>query len=454
MSKNNTREELEKDSLDCLWYPFTQMNDHKENAPLIIEKGEGNYLIDIDGNKYLDGVSSLWTNVHGHNNKRLNDAIKAQVDKISHSTMLGLGNDVAIKLAKKLVEITPDGLKKVFYSDSGSSSVEIALKMAYQYQQQAEEGNSNKKKFISMKNAYHGDSIGAVSVGGIDLFHRVYSSLLFDAIHAEAPYPYRHESGTEEGCLKDCIEKLEKLIVKHHEEVCALVIEPLVQGATGLFVHPKGFLKAVRNLCTKYDIIMIADEVAVGFGKTGKMFACELEDVCPDIMTVAKGISGGYLPLAATITTDKIYNGFLGDFKNPRTFYHGHTYTGNPLACAAAIANIELFEEEKVLEKLQGKISYFTTKLDRIKNLKHVGDVRQCGVMVGIELVKNKETKQPFEYDRRIGDKVCAEVRKLGVIIRPLGHVLVLMPPLSISEDELKIICDSVYKSIIEVTEN
>lgn len=454
MKQNSERlKQLENDSRSSLWYPFTQMSDYIEKSPLIIEKGEGNYLIDVEGNKYIDGVSSLWTNVHGHNKKELNDAIKNQVDKICHSTLLGLSNAPAIECAKMLTEIAPEGLNKVFYSDSGSTSVEIALKMAYQYHQQSPKGSKERTKFITFKNAYHGDTVGSISVGGIDLFHQIYGPLLFEAIHAPSPYIYRHESKTEEGTLKDCTEKLEKLFEDNKGTVCALVIEPLVQGAAGLFVHPKGFLKAVRNLCTKYGVFMICDEVAVGFGKTGKMFACEHEDVCPDIMTVAKGITGGYVPLAATITTDEIFEGFIADYSETKTFYHGHTYTGNPIACAAAVANMKIFKDEKVLENLAPKIEHFTNALKPLEELKHVGDVRQCGVMVGVELVISKETREEYIYTERIGDQVCAEARKHGVLIRPLGHVLVMMPPLSITCEQLDTMCEVVKNAIITVTE-
>lgn len=452
--KSNRYIELENDDKKYIWHPFTQMEGYLEEDALVIEKGDGNHLIDVDGNKYIDGVSSLWTNVHGHKKDKLDKAIKDQVDKISHSTLLGISNVPAIECAKKLVEITPNGLNKVFYSDSGSTSVEIALKMAFQYYKQS--GKENKKtKFISMKNSYHGDTIGSVSVGGIDIFHQVFGKLLFQSLTVDAPYCYRCPVGKElTTCNIACLEQVEETMAKNHKEVAALVIEPLVQGAAGILTQPEGYIKRVRELCNKYNILMIADEVAVGFGKTGKMFACEKEDVVPDIMTVAKGISGGYLPLAATITTDEIYNGFLGKYEEFKTFFHGHTYTGNPLACAVAIANMEIFEEENVLENLQDKIKYLSSRLELFKELQHVGDVRQQGVMIGIELVKDKETKEDYSSVERIGHKVILESRKNGLLIRPLGNVIVLMPPLSITMKELEILCDVTYNSIKKVTEN
>lgn len=445
---------LERDDTRYIWHPFTQMQDYVKETPLIVEEGYGCILKDINGNEYIDGISSLWTNVHGHRKEKLDLAIKNQLDMIAHSTLLGLSNIPAIRCAKKLVEIAPEGLTRVFYSDNGSTAVEIALKIAFQYHQQAEGGNPNKTKFISLINAYHGDTIGSVSVGGIDLFHATYKSLLFPSIHAPSPYCYRCSFGkSHDSCDYECLQNMEEIIKNHSGEVAALVIEPLVQGAAGILVQPPGYLAKVRELCTKYDIFMIADEVAVGFGKTGTMFACEREGVSPDIMAIAKGISGGYLPLAATLTTEEIYQGFLGEYKDFKTFFHGHTYTGNPLACAVSLANIEVFEEEKILEDIKGKIEYFTQRLLPFESLDHVGEVRQRGFMVGIELVADKETKDPYPLEEKIGHRVIMEARNHGVIIRPLGNVIILMPPLSISIEELNRLCDAVYRSIRTVTE-
>jgi len=437
-----------------IWHPFTQMQEYSREEIVVIEEGEGVILKDIDGNEYIDGVSSLWTNVHGHRKKQLDEALKKQIDKIAHSTLLGISNVPAIRLAKRLVEITPSGLEKVFYSDNGATAVEIAIKMAFQYQKQAKDGNPKKEKFISLKNAYHGDTIGAVSVGGIELFHSIYEPLLFKTYKAEAPYCYRCAFKKEyPSCNMECVAALEELMYQHCQEVTAFIIEPLVQGAAGIIVQPPGYLKKVRELCTKYDILMIADEVAVGFGKTGKMFACEHEDVNPDIMALGKGITGGYMPLAATLTTEKIYKAFLGEYHELKTFYHGHTYTGNPLACSVAIANLDVFEKEKVIETIKPKIKHLEGLLKEFRDLEHVGDIRQCGFMVGIELVKNKDTKEPYPIADRMGYKVILEARKHGVIIRPLGDVIVLMPPLSITLDQLTKLCEVTYYSIKKITQ-
>lgn len=446
--------QLEHDDRKYIWPPFTQMKEHVRQVPIIIEEGSGCGLKDIYGHEYIDGVSSLWTNVHGHRNENLDAAIKNQLNKLAHSTMLGLSNVPAIRLAKKLVEITPEGLSRVFYSDSGSTAVEIAIKIAFQYQQQAAGGNPERTKFISVVNAYHGDTIGSVSVGGIDLFHATYRPLLFQTLKAESPYCYRCVFGKSfPSCGFECVNQMEDLMKENRNQVAGLVMEPLVQGAAGILVHPPGYLKKVRELCTRYDIPMIVDEVAVGFGKTGKMFACEHENVMPDIMALAKGISGGYLPLAATLATEKIYEGFLAEYDEFKTFFHGHTYTGNPLACAVSIASLEIFEEEKVLEKLQDKIAHFTKRLEPFKELDHVGDVRQFGIMVGIELVTDKKTKEPYPVKNRTGHRVIMEARKRGLIIRPLGDVVVLMPPLAISMEELDRLCDITYESIQAVTD-
>lgn len=436
-----------------IWHPFTQMLEWMREEVIIIAEGEGNYLIDTNGNRYLDGVSSLWVNIHGHRRKEIDQAIKNQIDRISHSTLLGLSNIPSILLAKKLVEITPPSLEKVFYSDNGSTAVEIALKISFQYWQNL--GHGTKKKFISLNNAYHGDTIGAVSVGGIDLFHRIYNPLLFPSYRIPSPYCYRCEFDLHyPSCNLACADPLEDILSRNAEEIAGLIVEPIVQAAGGIIVSPSGYLRKIYEISRKYNIIFIADEVATGFGRTGKMFACEHENIDPDIMAISKGITGGYLPLAATLTTSEIYNAFLGRYEELKTFFHGHSYTGNPLACAAALANIEIFESEEVIKRIQEKISLLERLLKNFHELEHVGDIRQKGLIAGIELVKNKETKEPYPIAERKGHRVILEARKKGVILRPLGNVIVIMPPLSISNDELIYLMDVVYHSIKKVTES
>jgi adenosylmethionine-8-amino-7-oxononanoate aminotransferase len=394
-----------------LWHPFTQQRGWVGEHPVIVERAEGTDLIDVEGNRYIDGVSSLWCNVHGHAHPRVDAAIREQLDRMAHSTMLGLSHRPAIELAQRLVALAPAGLTRVFYSDSGSTATEIALKMAFQYWRQR---GQDRRRFVALRMAYHGDTIGSVSVGGIDLFHSLYEPLLFETLKAEP--------GDVTG--------MERLLAEHDGEVAAAIMEPLVQGAAGMLVHPPGYLRAVRDLCDQHGVLLILDEVATGFGRTGRMFACEHEGVAPDLMCLAKGISGGYLPLAATLTGERIYEGFLGEHEQFRTFFHGHTYTGNPLACAAGLATLDVFRDERTLERLQPKIEQLADLLQPVAEHPAVCEVRGCGFMVGIELVEHP-------LPMRIGHRVTLEARRRGAIIRPLGDVVVLMPPLSISAEEL-----------------
>jgi adenosylmethionine---8-amino-7-oxononanoate aminotransferase len=395
-----------------LWHPFTQQRGWVDEHPVIVERGEGTDLIDADGNRYIDGVSSLWCNVHGHAHPRIDAAVRDQLGKVAHSTMLGLSHRPAIELAQRLVELAPPGLTRVFYSDSGSTATEIALKMAFQYWRQRGE---DRRRFVSLDMAYHGDTIGSVSVGGIDLFHSLYEPLLFDSLRAKP----------------GDVEEMARLLAEHEGEVAAVIMEPLVQGAAGMLVHPLGYLRAVRELCDRHGVLLILDEVATGFGRTGRMFACEHEGVAPDLLCLAKGITGGYLPLAATLASERIYEGFLGEHEEFRTFFHGHTYTGNPLACAAALATLDVFREERTLDRLQGKIELLAELLEPVGAHPAVREVRRRGFMVGIELVEHP-------LPARIGHRVTLEARRRGAIVRPLGDVVVLMPPLAISDGDLR----------------
>lgn len=408
-----------------LWHPFTQQQGWVEEAPIVIEQADRCELIDSEGRRYIDGVSSLWCNVHGHRHPVIDLAVKDQLDRVAHSTMLGLSHRPAIELAEKLVEIAPPGLTRVFYSDSGSTAAEIALKMAFQYWHQQGE---RRTRFISLRDAYHGDTIGSVSVGGIDLFHSTYRPLLFDVLHAEP------------GDAAD----MERLLSEHDGEVAAVIVEPLVQGAAGMIVHPEGYLRRVRELCDRFGVLLVCDEVATGFGRTGRMFACQHEDVAPDLMCVAKGITGGYLPLAATLTTERIYEGFLGRHEEFKTFFHGHTYTGNPLACAAGLASLRLFEQERTMEVLQDKIALLGELLTTVARMPGVLEVRRRGFMVGIEL-------EGFPVEARAGHQVTLAARRRGAIVRPLGDVVVLMPPLAITKDELRTLVAITRESIAEV---
>jgi adenosylmethionine-8-amino-7-oxononanoate transaminase len=427
-----------------VWHPFTQMKGWLESQPVVIESGDGFYLIDTEGNRYIDGVSSLWCNVHGHRVKKIDDAIRSQLEKISHSTLLGLAQTKSIELAERLVKIAPKNLCKVFYSDSGATSVEIALKIAYQYYRNI---GQKRDKFIALGQSYHGDTIGSVSVGGIELFHSIFRPMLFDTHFVPSPFPYRFD-GTAEQCKQFTLDKIEEILQTQSGRICAVIAEPLVQGAAGMIVHPNGFLKGLRELTKKYNVLLIADEVATGFGRTGKMFACENEDVQPDIMCAAKGITGGYLPLAATLGSQEIFDAFLGKPEDFKTFYHGHTYTGNALACAAAVASLELFEENKIIESLPAKINLMKEYFRKIAEIDFVGDVRLCGLMGGIEIVKDCKTKKSFAYEKLIGAKLCAAMRPKGVMMRPLSDVIVLMPPVAIDLKTLKRLLDVVFDTL------
>lgn len=430
-----------------VWHPFTQMQAWPDDEPLIIARAEGNYLLDDLGRRYLDGVSSLWVTVHGHRKQELDEAIVAQLSKVAHSTLLGLASVPSIELAHKLVQLSPEGLTRVFYSDSGSTSVEIALKMAYQYWRQ--KGRPQKARFSALAEAYHGDTVGSVSVGGIDLFHQVFSGLLFPVERLPTPYTYRWRGPGD--CLSSCLAAAETLFAQKGDQLAAVVVEPLVQGAAGMLVQPKGYLAELARLARKHDVLLICDEVATGFGRTGTMFAVEQEGVQPDFLCVAKGLTGGYLPLAATLTTEQVYSAFLGTVADQRTFFHGHTYTGNPLACAVALANLELFEKERTLERLLPTVAALAGRLERIAQLSHVGEVRRRGMMVGIELVKDRATQEEYPYGDRVGFLVCQAARRRGILLRPLGNVLVLMPPLSLTVDEAEWLGDVVHDAIVEV---
>ncbi len=438
---------------EYVWHPFTQMKDYETKDPVVIEKGEGVYLYDSEGNKYIDGVSSLWVNIHGHKVPEIDEAIKKQVDSISHSTLLGITNPPAAKLAEELIKICPPGLKKVFYSGDGASAVEVGIKMAFQYWKNKE--RPEKKKFLYLENGYHGDTLGAVSVGGIDLFHSAFKDLLFDTHRAPSYYCYRCPLNKKfPSCRIACADEMGKILEEHHEEICAVILEPYVQAAGGMIVAPEGYLRKVREYCDKYDVLLILDEVATGFGRTGKMFACEHEDVCPDILVLGKGMTGGYLPLSATITNQKVYDAFLGDYEEYKTFFHGHSYAGNPISCAASIANIEVFEKRNTLAELKEKIEYFENELKEFTGLSHVGDVRNKGLMAGIELVEEKKTKKPYEAKERIGWKVADKAMENEVLLRPLGNVVVLMPPLGIPMEDLKKLMNVTFQSIKEATES
>jgi adenosylmethionine-8-amino-7-oxononanoate aminotransferase len=441
-----------------------------EHEPFLVERAHGCTLVDCEGREYLDGVSSLWCNVHGHRHPHIDAAIRRQLDQVAHVTLLGMAHPTTVRLARKLTEIAPAGLNHVFFSDDGATAVEVALKMAFQYWRQRGAGGPHpasdpvadersaqptqgRTKYLSWQNAYHGDTLGSVSVGGVARFHDMFRPLLFDVVRLPAPDTYRLPPGvTRETACDYFLGQLEAALQQHAGELAAVVIEPLLQAAAGIITHPPGFLRGVRELTRRHDVLLIADEVAVGFGRTGTMFACEQEQVVPDLLCLAKGLTGGYLPLAATLATDEIYNAFLGRYEQSKTFFHGHTYGGNPLGAAAALATLEIFEQEQTLTQLTPKIARLTEHLNRISRRPHVGDVRQRGLIAGIELVRDRSCRVPYPWEEKRGIRVCQHALQEGVWLRPLGNVVVIMPPLAVSLAELDRICAAVATGIDAAT--
>jgi len=435
-----------------VWHPFTPMLEQAGEETPVIASADGFHLIDTDGRRYLDGISSLWCNVHGHRVPEIDRAIREQLDNVAHSTLLGLSNVPSIHLAAELVRRVPAGLNHVFFSDNGSTAVEAALKIAYQFYRQRGTGREDRDLFISLSGAYHGDTVGSVSVGGIDLFHATYGGMLFQTIKIPSPAAYPLPPGfSRETYCSHCQAELERIVAEHHRRIAGFVIEPLVQGAAGILVHPAGWLHRVRELTAKYDILLIADEVATGFGRTGTLFACEQEQVRPDLLCLSKGITGGYLPLAATLATDEIYDAFLGEPALGRTFFHGHTYTGNPLACAAALASLALIEKNNVLDNVRSNSEMLTRRLAELQNHPHVGEIRQKGIMAGIELVADRNNQAPFAAEARIGHRIVLAGRSRGVVIRPLGDVLVLMPAPAMPGRLVDELCTATFAAIDEV---
>jgi adenosylmethionine-8-amino-7-oxononanoate aminotransferase len=447
---NATREELARWDREIVWHAFTQMAEYE---PFLIERAHGCTLIDADGSEYLDGVSSLWCNVHGHRHPRLDEALRQQLDKVAHVTSLGMSNPTTIRLAKRLVDLAPAGLRHVFFASDGSSAVEVGLKMAFQYWRQRPDPRPRKTTYVALGEAYHGDTLGSVSVGGVARFHEMFQPLLFEVLRLPAPDCYRRPPGvTRDTVGTHHLDLLEATLRARHEEIAAVVLEPLMQCAAGMLTHPAGYLRGVRDLTQRYGVLLLADEVAVGFGRTGTMFACQQEQVAPDLLCLGKGLTGGYLPMAATLATDEIWQAFLGTYADSKTFFHGHTYGGNPLAAAVALATLDVFDEEQTLARLPEKVARLAEHLTRLAQHPHVGDVRQRGLIAGVELVQDRGTAAPFPWAEKRGQQVCDYARSQGVWLRPLGNVLVIMPPLCVTLDELDKICLAVEGGIDAAT--
>ncbi|MFH1837561.1 MAG: adenosylmethionine--8-amino-7-oxononanoate transaminase [Candidatus Omnitrophota bacterium] len=450
MSRTMTKDIIERD-LKYVWHPYTQMKDCEKDPPIVIERADGIKLYDSNGNFYYDTISSWWCNVHGHNHPFIKNAIKKQMDLFEHVLFAGFTHEPAVDLAEKLIKITPDGIDRVFFSDNGSTAVEVALKMSLQYWQY--QGKKNKTKFLALDKAYHGDTVGAMSVSGVDLFNERFRPLFFATKKVPSPYCYRCPVGREKGnCAFECLKEAEKALKTHSEEIAAIILEPILMGAGGMIIYPSEYLKGIKELSVKYGVHLIADEVATGFGRTGKMFASEHAGVTPDIMCVSKGITSGYLPMAATLTSNEIFYSFYGEHNENKTFFHGHTYTANPLAAAAANASLALFEIEDTLDnasEINAKLSGFLKKMER---LSFVGDTRNIGAVGAIELVKNKETKEPFPPEKRIGAKIYGEALKNNLLLRPLGDVIYFFLPLCVNSSDLDDIFERAEKSLTILT--
>ena len=448
----DSREDIRRWDAEHVWHPFTQMQEYLATEPLVVVKAEGHYLIDDRGRRLFDGTSALWCNLLGHRVPSIDAAIVDQLGRFAHTTMLGTTHPGVAALARRLVEIAPSGLNHVFFSDSGATAVESALKIAFQYRllTQGKEAAQD-AVYLSLDNAYHGDTLGAAAVGGVELFHDIFKPILLPSLKTPSPYCYRCPIGKTPGeCSIDCADELELALARAEGRVCAVIVEPGVQAAAGILTLPAGFLARTAEACRKHGALLILDEVATGFGRTGTMFACEREGVRPDLLCLAKGLTGGYLPVAATLATDEIYAAFLGRYDEYRHFFHGHTYTGNALGCAAALATLDLLADGEIIRNVEGKARVLRDELAPLAAHARVGDIRQAGLMVGIELVADRGSKRPFPPGDRTGYHICLSLRERGIFLRPLGDVIVLMPPLSSTDAELRNLAASVHAAVVE----
>ncbi len=445
-----TRDEITHWDQHNYWHAFTQMGEYDS---LVIDRAEGVWLYDIEGHRYLDGVSSMWCNLLGHGHPRINRAIRQQLDQVAHSTSLGMGNRPAATLAKRLADLTPGDLQHVFFGSDGSSATEVALKMAFQYWLQCDEPCPQKTKYLALGDAYHGDTLGSASVGGIARFHEIFEPLLFDVIRLDAPDPRSLPDDVPGSQATNYfLGQLEAVLAEHHQQIAAFILEPMIQAAAGMIFHPPGYLRGVRELTKKYDVLLITDEIVTGFGRTGRMFACEHEEVVADIMCLGKSITGGYLPLSAAVTHPEIYTAFLGDAASGRSFLHGHTYGGNQLAAAAALATIDLIEEGEIVQQIGARAGQLKKWLDRLAEHRHVGETRQHGMIAAVELTASPQRVEPYPAELRVAARICREALRREVWIRPLRDTLVIMPPLSITDDELDFLGTVLLESIETVT--
>ncbi|MCU0242101.1 MAG: adenosylmethionine--8-amino-7-oxononanoate transaminase [Vicinamibacteria bacterium] len=448
-----TREDIRRWDIEHVWHPFTQMAEYEAAGPFVVVAAEGHDLIDDAGDRYFDATSALWCNLFGHRVPAIDAAIRDQLQRLAHTTLLGTTHPAAAILARRLIDIAPAPLRRVFYSDDGATAVESALKIAFQFfLMKHGAARAERATYLSLDNGYHGDTLGAAAVGGVALFHQVFRPILLPALKAPAPYCYRCPLKLRPAsCNLACAQVAEEILAREHERLCAFLVEPGLQAAAGMLVLPKGYLARLARACKQYDVLLVLDEVATGFGRTGALFACEAEGVAPDLLCLAKGLTGGYLPIAATLATDDIYNVFLGKYEEYRHFFHGHTYTGNALGCAAAIATLDLLADGEMIRGVAPKAARLAELLAPLAAHARVGDIRRLGLMCGIELVQDRATKTPFEPHERIGYRVCLAMRRHRVFARPLGDVLVLMLPLSVKDEEIERVAAAVHAAIREV---
>lgn len=442
---------LIEEDLKYIWHPCSQMKDYETLKPIVIDHGKGSYLYDVDGNEYIDIISSWWCNLLGHCNPKINAAMKKQLDTLEHVIFANLSHEPAIKLCQELSKVIPQGLVKFNFSDNGSASVECALKMAFQYH--AQTGQAKRTRFMCLSEGYHGETVGALSVGSMDLYAKIYKPMLMETIHIGAPDCYRCPYGkTRDNCQCECFVNAEKEFERYGVETAALIVEPLLQGSAGMRIYPALYLKKLRELCDKTGVLLIVDEIATGFGRTGKMFACDHAGISPDIMCISKGLTGGYMPMAMTITTQKIYDAFYDDYGKGRAFMHSHTYSGNPLGCSAALAVQQIMREEHILENAAKTGKYLTAKLqEKLADHKNVGEIRSLGLINAIELVKDKDTKQPFDAKLRTGYQIYKKALQKGLLLRPLGDVLYFNPALNIDKETIDKAIDRCIESMDEI---
>lgn len=442
-----TKEELLRLDRRHVWHPCTQEKDHELLPPIPIERGDGVYLIDLDGRRYIDGVSSWWVNLFGHNHPRLNRALQEQAGKIAHHIFAGFTHQPAVELASRLCALAPEGLNRVFFADNGSAAVEVALKMSFQFWQQS--GRAEKVRFVSIHEAYHGETVGALSVGGCDLYREIYRPILLDTFQAQGPDCFRCPYGKHrDHCEAECFEHLERLVTERRHEIAAVIIEPLIQGAAGMRIYPPIYLRKLRALCDACQVHYIADEIAVGFGRTGRMFANQHAGVAPDFLCLSKGITGGYMPLSVVLTRDDIYAAFYDDYATLKAFLHSHSYTGNALACALAVEVLNIFEQENILEFLKPKMALLDAFASKFEHLPEVGEFRRCGMVAAVELVRDKRSREPFPWQQRRGYRVYRKALQDGALLRPLGNVVYFMPPLTIDEAVLEELLEIAYRAI------